>query len=158
LGQQCVHGPEHAFRESDVRFREINRIVEALGGSRQILHEIRQLTREPYRSGRDAHRAAGDRLRWSPHARAPPRLVAACPSPAGRHLRVICSTHAAALLRTLPTVATIRAHYLRGQLDGTAASQAVADLRDWPGDRFGHRWLLERTWQLRDSVRGWDAC
>jgi hypothetical protein len=40
LGQQCTHGPEHAFRESDVRFREINRIVEALGGSRQILHEI----------------------------------------------------------------------------------------------------------------------
>jgi predicted nucleic acid-binding protein len=22
---------------------------------------------------------------------------------------------------------------------------------------LGHRWLLERAWQLRDSVRGWDA-
>ena len=51
----------------------------------------------------------------------------------------------------------IRAHHLRGHLDGTAAGQAVADLQDWPGERFGHRWLLERTWQLRDSVRGWDA-
>jgi predicted nucleic acid-binding protein len=51
----------------------------------------------------------------------------------------------------------IRAHYLRGHLDGTAAGQAVADLRDWPGDRIGHRWLLDRAWQLRDSVRGWDA-
>ncbi|BBX73335.1 type II toxin-antitoxin system VapC family toxin [Mycobacterium shinjukuense] len=51
----------------------------------------------------------------------------------------------------------IRAQYLKGHLDGTAASQAVADLRDWPGERIGHRWLLERAWELRDSVRGWDA-
>lgn len=51
----------------------------------------------------------------------------------------------------------VRAHHLRGQLDGTAAGQAVADLRDWPGERFGHRRLLDRAWQLRDSVRGWDA-
>lgn len=51
----------------------------------------------------------------------------------------------------------IRAQHLRGHLDGTAASQAVIDLRDWPGDRYGHRLLLERAWQLRDSVRGWDA-
>jgi predicted nucleic acid-binding protein len=51
----------------------------------------------------------------------------------------------------------IRAQHLRGRLDGTAAGQAVADLRDWPGERFGHRWLLDRVWELRDSVRGWDA-
>ena len=51
----------------------------------------------------------------------------------------------------------IRAHYLRGHLDGTAAGQAVADLRDWPGDRIGNRRLLDRAWELRDSVRGWDA-
>ena len=51
----------------------------------------------------------------------------------------------------------IRAHYLRGHLDGTAAGQAVADLRDWPADRIGNRWLLDRAWELRDSVRGWDA-
>ncbi|VBA44476.1 Ribonuclease VapC3 [Mycobacterium attenuatum] len=51
----------------------------------------------------------------------------------------------------------IRAQYLHGRLDGTAAAQAVADLRDWPGERFGHRWLLARAWELRDSVRGWDA-
>jgi predicted nucleic acid-binding protein len=51
----------------------------------------------------------------------------------------------------------IRAQYLRGRLDGTAAGQAVADLRDWPGERFSHRQLIDRAWQLRDSVRGWDA-
>jgi predicted nucleic acid-binding protein len=38
-----------------------------------------------------------------------------------------------------------------------AANQAVDDLRDWPGERFGHRGLLARAWELRDSVRGWDA-
>lgn len=51
----------------------------------------------------------------------------------------------------------IRSNYLAGRLDETAATQAVADLRDWPGERFGHQWLLDRTWQLRHSVRGWDA-
>jgi hypothetical protein len=30
-------------------------------------------------------------------------------------------------------------------------------VHDWPGERFGHRWLLDRVWELRDSVRGWDA-
>lgn len=54
-------------------------------------------------------------------------------------------------------MAVIRAQHLRGRMDGTAAAQALADLRDWPGERFGHRWLLERAWQLRNSVRGWDA-
>jgi predicted nucleic acid-binding protein len=57
----------------------------------------------------------------------------------------------------IEVMGVVRAQYLRGRLDGTAAGQAVADLRDWPGERFGHRWLLERTWQLRESVRGWDA-
>lgn len=51
----------------------------------------------------------------------------------------------------------IRAQYLRGRLDGTAAAQAVDDLADWPGERYPHRWMLKRVWQLRDSVRGWDA-
>lgn len=51
----------------------------------------------------------------------------------------------------------IRAHYLRGHLDGTAAGLAVSDLRDWPGERIGHRWLIDRAWELRESVRGWDA-
>lgn len=51
----------------------------------------------------------------------------------------------------------IRGQHLRGRLDRTAAQQAVTDLRDWPGERVGHGWLLERAWQLRDSVRGGDA-
>ncbi len=51
----------------------------------------------------------------------------------------------------------IRGLLLRGRLDNTAAGQAVADLRDWPGERVGHRLLLDRAWEFRDSVRGWDA-
>jgi len=33
----------------------------------------------------------------------------------------------------------------------------VEDLAAWPGERFGHRLLLDRAWELRDAVRGWDA-
>lgn len=51
----------------------------------------------------------------------------------------------------------LRDHYLRGRLDLTAARQAVDDLRDWPADRFDHRPLMDRVWELRDTVRGWDA-
>jgi predicted nucleic acid-binding protein len=51
----------------------------------------------------------------------------------------------------------IRRERFRGSLDSTAAAQAVADLRDWPGERYGHRQLLERAWDLRDTIRGWDA-
>jgi predicted nucleic acid-binding protein len=49
-----------------------------------------------------------------------------------------------------------RDHFL-GRLDATAAYQAVDDLREWPGERFGHRALLERAWELRENVRTWDA-
>ena len=51
----------------------------------------------------------------------------------------------------------IRRFHLEGRLDDTAAAQAVADLRDWPGERIGHRPLLARAWELRHSMRSWDA-
>ena len=40
------------------------------------------------------------------------------------------------------------------RLDHIAAEQAVAELEAWPGERFGHRLLLARAWELRDTVRG----
>jgi predicted nucleic acid-binding protein len=52
---------------------------------------------------------------------------------------------------------SVRRDHLLGRLDATAARQAVEDLRDWPGERFPHRGLLERAWELRDDVRSWDA-
>jgi predicted nucleic acid-binding protein len=54
-------------------------------------------------------------------------------------------------------LSVIRRDHLTGRLDQTAADLAVEDLRDWPGERFGHRGLLERAWDLRQNVRGWDA-
>jgi len=51
----------------------------------------------------------------------------------------------------------IRRYWLTGALDDTAAAQAVDDLADWPGERYGHSALLPRAWELRRSVRSWDA-
>lgn len=51
----------------------------------------------------------------------------------------------------------VRREHLGGRLDRTAAVQALDDLALWPGERYGHRVLLERAWELRDTVRGWDA-
>lgn len=51
----------------------------------------------------------------------------------------------------------IRRDRMLGRLDRTSARQAIEDLRDWPAERFGHRLLLERAWELRDRVRTWDA-
>jgi predicted nucleic acid-binding protein len=51
----------------------------------------------------------------------------------------------------------LRRERLLGRLDRTEAAQAVEDLAAWPGERFGHRLLLARAWELRDTVRGWDA-
>ncbi len=65
--------------------------------------------------------------------------------------------HAAPHVVDVEVFGVIRREHLRGRLDRTAATQAVEDLRSWPGERFGHRHLLERAWELRDTVRGWDA-
>lgn len=65
--------------------------------------------------------------------------------------------HAAPHVVDVEVLSVIRRFRRLGRLDATAAAQAVADLRAWPGHRFGHRLLLDRAWQLRDSVRAWDA-
>ena len=44
-----------------------------------------------------------------------------------------------------------------GLIDGSEARRAVDDLASWPGTRYGHRLLLDRAFELRDNVRGWDA-
>lgn len=65
--------------------------------------------------------------------------------------------HAAPHIVDVEVFGVIRRELRRGLLDQTAAEQAVEDLRDWPAERFGHRMLLSRAWELRDTVRGWDA-
>ena len=65
--------------------------------------------------------------------------------------------HAAPSVVDVEVVSVIRRDYLLGRLDATAADQAVDDLRDWPGERFGHRPLLGRVWELKGALRTWDA-
>jgi predicted nucleic acid-binding protein len=65
--------------------------------------------------------------------------------------------HAAPSVVDVEVVSVVRRDFLTGRLDATAAAQAVEDLRDWPGERFGHQPLLGRVWELKGSLRPWDA-
>ncbi len=65
--------------------------------------------------------------------------------------------HAAPQVVDIEVFSLIRRDNLTGRLDDTLAGLAVEDLRSWPGERYGHRALLERAWELRHTVRGWDA-
>jgi len=64
---------------------------------------------------------------------------------------------AAPYLVDAEVLGVIRRDAMLGRIDATTAHQAVEDLRDWPGERFGHQLLLTRAWELRDRVRSWDA-
>ena len=65
--------------------------------------------------------------------------------------------HAAPHVVDVEVFGVVRREHRHGHLDRTEAAQAVEDLEAWPGERFGHRALLPRAWELRDTVRGWDA-
>ncbi len=65
--------------------------------------------------------------------------------------------HAAPHVIDVEVLAVIRREHLLGKLDRTAVEQAVQDLEDWPGERFGHRLLLGRAWELSHTIRAWDA-
>ena len=65
--------------------------------------------------------------------------------------------HAAPHIVDVEVFGVVRREHLLGRLDRTEAAQAVEHLEAWPGERFGHRLLLARAWELRDTVRGWDA-
>lgn len=67
------------------------------------------------------------------------------------------SEHAAPHVIDVEVFGVIRRLRLMEAIDETTAALAVEDLSLWPGERFGHRALLERAWELRATVRGWDA-
>ncbi len=67
------------------------------------------------------------------------------------------SDHAAPQIIDVEVLSVIRRDHRLGRLDPTEARQAVEDLHDWPGQRYGHRALLARAWELRETVRAWDA-
>ena len=65
--------------------------------------------------------------------------------------------HGAPHLIDVEVLGVIRRESLRGNLDPTASHLARRDLARWPGQRFDHRPLLERAWELRHNVRTADA-
>lgn len=67
------------------------------------------------------------------------------------------SDQAAPHLIDAEVLGVIRRHHLTGALDATSSAQAVDDLANWPAERYGHRSLLARAWELRGAVRSWDA-
>lgn len=72
--------------------------------------------------------------------------------------RLLADTdHAAPHLVDVEVAAVVVRQHRAGLLDATAAVQAVDDLSDWPGERWPHRPLLARAWELRDTVRVHDA-
>lgn len=84
-------------------------------------------------------------------------LVGGEASEAVREAFVSDPDHAAPALIDAEVLGLIRRDLIRKLLDRTSADQAVADLGSWPGERYDHRLLLGRAWELRDSVRSWDA-
>ncbi|HVM09182.1 MAG TPA: type II toxin-antitoxin system VapC family toxin [Acidimicrobiales bacterium] len=65
--------------------------------------------------------------------------------------------HSAPHLVDAEVLSVVQTAHRRGHLDDTAAGQAIEDLRAWPGERWSHRPLLQRAWELRENVRGYDA-
>jgi predicted nucleic acid-binding protein len=65
--------------------------------------------------------------------------------------------HAAPHLVDAEVLSLIRRDERRGAIDRTTAALAVEDLFAWPGERYGHRLLLDHAWELRHALRAWDA-
>jgi predicted nucleic acid-binding protein len=51
----------------------------------------------------------------------------------------------------------IRRDAARGAIDATHGRWAVAQVADWPGERYPHQPFDERVWELRHNVRTADA-
>ena len=51
----------------------------------------------------------------------------------------------------------LRRYALAGNLDESRGDQALVDLGSLPIERYPHGELLERIWQLRDSLTAYDA-
>jgi predicted nucleic acid-binding protein len=65
--------------------------------------------------------------------------------------------HAAPHIVDIEVLGVVRREHLRRTIDLTQATQAIELLQAWPAERFGHRLLLDRAWELRENLRGPDA-
>ena len=71
--------------------------------------------------------------------------------------RLADETLAAPELIDLEVVSVLRRHVAGKLITARRASAAVSDLRDLPLRRSSHTPLLERIWELRNSVTPYDA-
>ncbi len=51
----------------------------------------------------------------------------------------------------------IRRYAANGDIDGERGRQALADLADFPLQRYPHDFLLPRVWELRNNLTAYDA-
>ncbi len=65
------------------------------------------------------------------------------------HVPEVLDLEVAAVLRRLVV--------MERTLSARRASRALEDLADLPAERYGHRPLLGRVWELRDNLRAYDA-
>ena len=61
-------------------------------------------------------------------------------------------------LARIEVLSALRRHVLSGQLDTAGARQAVDDMLALPIAAHATAPLLERAWELRDSITPYDAC
>jgi len=51
----------------------------------------------------------------------------------------------------------IRRYAAKGEIDGERGRAALADLHDFPLQRYPHDFLLPRVWDLRNNLTAYDA-
>ena len=66
------------------------------------------------------------------------------------------SLHAPHLL-DVEVAQVLRRYASSGEIDDERGRRALADLVEFPVERYGHEPLLDRVWQLRDNVTAYDA-
>src|SRR5918997_5407952 len=84
-------------------------------------------------------------------------LIGASGAQAIRRRLAADDDHAAPHIVDVEVFGVVRRAHLHGHLDRTEAAQAIEDLEAWAGEGFGHPALLPRAWELRNTLRGWDA-
>lgn len=71
--------------------------------------------------------------------------------------RVLTGVGAAPEVMDLEAVNAVRSMVRRAELDDADGRTAVAGIRDAPITRMSHRQLLDRVWELRQSLSAYDA-
>ncbi|HEY3260686.1 MAG TPA: type II toxin-antitoxin system VapC family toxin [Pseudonocardiaceae bacterium] len=83
-------------------------------------------------------------------------LTGTSPDP-GLRRRALTQTAGAPELVDIEVASALRRMVMRGLLSPSVAVAVLRDVGDTPVSRAPHRSLLERVWQLRDSITPYDA-